>query len=196
MITSEKLDKILPALAKVKSELGSVLKKANNPFFKSKYADLNTYLDEVEERLEKEGLLLLQPVESTGDLGQNVVSSRIFHVETGQFVESSMRLVGESDMQKAGSAVTYARRYTLGSLLAMKAEDDDGNTASNKTAKESQPAKLTPKTEPTVATAKPVNTASTTEKPSFRNKNKAAVAPAATTPAAVPAINMIPGDDL
>jgi hypothetical protein len=54
MITSEKLDKILPALANVKAELGAVLKSANNPFFKSKYADLNTYLDEVEERLKKE----------------------------------------------------------------------------------------------------------------------------------------------
>lgn len=115
---------IYPALAKVKSKLQAVIKGADNPFFKSKYADLNTHLDAVEPLLEENGLILLQPVLSYGDA--NVVSSQIIHVASGQSVSSSMRLVGETDMQKAGSGITYARRYTLGSLLSMKAEDDDG----------------------------------------------------------------------
>lgn len=124
MRISEKVDKVLPALAVVKSKLKAVTKGANNPFYKSKYADLNTHLDAVEPLLEENGLMLLQPVDTSGDV--NVVESRIVHTESGQFVGSAMKLVGEIDMQKAGSGVTYARRYTLGSLLSMKAEDDDG----------------------------------------------------------------------
>lgn len=172
------LNKILPALAKVKSQLGAVSKKANNPFFKSKYADLNTYLDEVEPLLEENGLLLLQPVVSYSD--HNVVVSRILHVESGQSVESSMKLVGDTDMQKAGSGITYARRYTLGALLSMKAEDDDGNHAAGKT--KTYAKKETTTTETTTKTAASTTPASTTsEEPkegrtSFRdrlkNKNK------------------------
>lgn len=130
MNTSTAVDKILPKLALVKAKLQAVTKGANNPFFKSKYADLNTYLEAVEPLLEDNKMILLQPISET--TANNVVESIIFDVESGQYVKSSMKLVGESDMQKAGSAVTYARRYTLGALLSMKAEDDDGNNASNK----------------------------------------------------------------
>jgi len=134
MIFSSETDKLFPALAKVKKELQAVSKSANNPFFKSKYADLNTYLDEVEPRLEKEGLMLLQPC-SVDSSGNNLVHSIIVHVESGQRVVSSMKLVGDAKMQDAGGGVTYARRYTLGAVLSMKAEDDDGNKVSGKTEK-------------------------------------------------------------
>lgn len=138
MKTSEKVDKILPALILVKSKLQAVAKSANNPFFKSKYADLNTYLDEVEKHLEVNGLVLLQPVSINPLTGANIVESIIMHAASGQFVSSEMTVVTkEQDMQKLGSAITYARRYTLGPLLAMKAEDDDGNTASNKAPRKS-----------------------------------------------------------
>lgn len=153
MKTSENLEKILPKLAQVKSKLEAVTKGANNPFFKSKYADLNTHLDAVEPLLQEAGLILLQPC-STSEIGQNRVSTVIVDSVSGQFVCSEMTLVGEKDMQKAGSAITYGRRYTLGSLLSMKAEDDDGNSASGKGNKTN-----TPKT-----TTTPSKTAATTAK--------------------------------
>lgn len=128
MIFTAENNKILTKLFKIKKELGAVVKSANNPFFKSKYADLNTYLDEVEPRLEADNMMLLQPC-SVDALGNNVVSSIIIDIESGQSVTSEMKLVGDNDMQKAGGGITYARRYTLGSLLSMQAEDDDGNTA-------------------------------------------------------------------
>lgn len=131
MKSSDQLDKLLPALAVVKANLSGVKKGTKNTFFKSSYADLNAHLEAVETLLEENGLVLLQPVNNLPE--GNVVSSRIYHVGSGQFVESSMKLIGENDMQKAGSAVTYARRYTLGSLLSMQAVDDDGNAASGKT---------------------------------------------------------------
>lgn len=137
------MDKILPALLKVKLNLQAVSKTSDNPFFKSKYADLNTHLEAVEPLLHENGLLLSQPV-TTSESG-NVVKSIIYHAESGQSVESSMLLIGETDMQKAGSAVTYARRYTLGALLSMRAEDDDGEASlgrKNKNSTKKAPSKL------------------------------------------------------
>jgi hypothetical protein len=133
MKTSEQLDKIIPALMTVKGKLQAVTKGANNPFFKSKYADLNTYLDEVEPLLAENELVLFQPVRVADITGANIVASIIMH-KSGQFISSEMNVAaGNLDAQKLGAAVTYFRRYTLGALLAMKAEDDDGNTASGKT---------------------------------------------------------------
>lgn len=160
MRTSENVDKVLPALAVVKSKLQAVTKGANNPYFKSKYADLNTHLDAVEPLLEENGLVLFQPTEATTE--GNVVKSVVVHPESGQFVESSIKLVGEADMQKVGSAVTYGRRYTLGSLLSMKAEDDDGESAVGR-------GKKTTTTKS--AAAKPA-TKKASGKPSFRDRKK------------------------
>lgn len=112
----------------VKQELGSVKKTSNNPFFKSKYADLNSHLDLVEPVLEKHGLVLLQPTRCTSAT-TSMVETQIHDVETGAMVTSALPVQGD-DMQKLGSAITYARRYTLGALLGLKAEDDDGNIAS------------------------------------------------------------------
>lgn len=190
MKTSEKVDKVLPALLKVKQNLQAVTKDTNNPFFKSKYADLNAYLDAVEPLLHENGLVLFQPVVETA--GVNMVTSRIYDAGTGQFVESSMKLIGDNDMQKAGSGVTYARRYTLGSLLSMKAEDDDGNSAAGKAKTTPPPAakqtvaaiatnveKNETKTEAPAAAPVAANA-----RPSFKRPAKTAAAPA---PAAAPA---------
>lgn len=139
---SEKIDKLLPKLAKVKANLNVLVKDANNPFFKSKYADLNQHLSEVEPKLNEQGLLLLQPCSYV--LGKNVVTSIIFDLESGQFIESSISIVGESKMQDSGGGVTYGRRYTLNALLVMTAEDDDGNTISGKTASKGSDKKPSP----------------------------------------------------
>ena len=169
MRVSEELDKILPALSKVKAGMGIVLKSASNPFFKSKYADLNAHLDVVEPLLQANGLLLFQPVEAT-DLG-NIVESRIYHPESGQFVSSVMKLIGETDMQKVGSAVTYARRYTLGSLLGMKADDDDGESSIGRNKPKGSSYK--PK-----SSTKSASKTKDSSKPSFANRGKSSAAPA------------------
>jgi len=128
MKTSEKVDVILPKLAKALNELGSVKKGADNPFFKSKYADLNTHIDVAEKALNSQGLMLLQPVNR--DERGSFVESIIIDPSSGQYVSSVMDLLlTKQDMQNMGSAVTYARRYTLSALLSMQAEDDDGNSA-------------------------------------------------------------------
>lgn len=118
------MKELLKKLSEVKKEIGAISKDSENPFFKSKYFDINKLIEQVEPKLEAHGLLLMQPIEA------NNVISVIYEVETGDKVQSMMKLPELNDPQKMGSAITYYRRYTLQSLLALQAEDDDGNRAS------------------------------------------------------------------
>lgn len=121
------MKELLTALSNVKKEVGKLSKTETNPFFKSKYFDINSLIEQVEPLLEKNGLLLLQPILN------GVVISEIYHIETSQYVSSAIALGNITDPQKLGSAITYYRRYTLQSLLGLQAEDDDANKASQLT---------------------------------------------------------------
>ena len=118
---------IYAKLNEVKKEIGAISKDSTNPFFKSKYFDINSLLKHVEPLLQKNGLLLLQPII------KGEVFSEIIDVESGDSVTSSIPLPQIEDPQKIGSCVSYYRRYTLNSLLSLQAEDDDGNIASKAT---------------------------------------------------------------
>ncbi len=117
---------IYKKLYEAKKEIGKISKDSKNPFFKSKYFDVNSLLEHVEPILQKHDLLLLQPIL------EGKVSTIIIDVESGDKVVSDIVLPSLNDPQKLGSAITYYRRYTLQSLLGLQAEDDDGNKASNK----------------------------------------------------------------
>jgi len=123
----EKTINIYSRLSEVKKEIGAISKDSTNPFFKSKYFDINGLLKHTEPLLQKNGLLLLQPI------SEGLVYSQIIDVESGDKVESSIALPQMNDPQKLGSAITYYRRYTLQSLLGLQAEDDDANAASKAT---------------------------------------------------------------
>lgn len=114
---------IYKKLAELKKEVGKISKKETNPFFKSKYFDINGLIEHLEPLLEKHNLLLLQPIES------NKVSSVLVDYESGEQIQSSLELPHYDDPQKMGSCITYYRRYTLQSLLGLQAEDDDANSA-------------------------------------------------------------------
>ena len=114
------ISKLAAAMAAIKP----VAKEATNPHFRSRYADLNTILAEVKPVLHKHGLYILQPIED------GEVFTRIVDAETGATVcESSLPLSMTGTPQQRGSEITYYRRYTLQSLLALEAEDDDANAA-------------------------------------------------------------------
>lgn len=119
-------------LNKVKKEIGAISKDNTNPFFKSKYFDINSLLRHVEPLLQKNGLLLLQPIY------KGYVISEIIEIESGEKIQSGLQLPEMDDPQKLGSAVTYYRRYTLQSLLGLQAEDDDANSASQATKSQKQ----------------------------------------------------------
>lgn len=124
-------------ILEVKKKIGTLSKNSANPFFKSKYLDLNSLLVHIEPLLIEQGLLLTQPIID------GLVISRIIDTETGAtLLESSLSLPTIQDPQKLGSCITYYRRYTLKSLISIAEDDDDGNDAS-KGAKESQLPNLT-----------------------------------------------------
>jgi hypothetical protein len=108
-------------LWKAKHEIKGVTKGKDNPFFKSKYADLNAILDAVEPILLKYDLIILQPI-----LDGHVVT-QIIDCENGDMVESRLHLPVVTDPQKQIAGVTYFRRATLQSLLSLQALDSDGN---------------------------------------------------------------------
>ena len=119
-------------LNEVKKEIGAISKDATNPFFKSKYFDINSLLKHVEPLLQKNGLLLLQPII------KGEVFSEIVDIESGESVTSSIPLPQIDDPQKIGSCVSYYRRYTLQSLISLQYEDDDANSASQATKSQKQ----------------------------------------------------------
>ena len=118
-------------LFKAKKELGAVTKKSDNPFFKSSYADLNQHLETVEPVLKKFGMMLLQPpgANSSG----NYVHTMIVHVESGQWINSTIKIPNSiTDSQKIGAAITYFRRFAINSMLSLRSVDDDGNSLGGK----------------------------------------------------------------
>ena len=117
---------LLKKIHKIKNEVGKISKDSKNPFFKSSYTDINSLLEQIEPLLEKEGLILLQPIRD------NQVYSEVIDLETGNSMFSALTLPEITDPQKIGSAITYYRRYTLTSLFALQSEDDDGNLASDR----------------------------------------------------------------
>ena len=103
-----------------------------NPHFKSRYASLGAIMAVVKPPLEKRGIRLSQPIVDAGD-GRIAVETRVSNGEGGFGVIGYFPLPDVTDPQKIGSAITYARRYSLSCAFALVAEeDDDGNAASAK----------------------------------------------------------------
>jgi len=118
---------IVAALAAAQSQMGKALKDAENPHFRSKYADLASVMGACMPALNANGIAVIQPVVET-EFGR-AVSTRFLH-GSGDSLECNVPLiVQKNDMQGLGSAVTYARRYGLMSLAGIAPEDDDGNAA-------------------------------------------------------------------
>lgn len=122
----------LKDLIKVQKELEVVKKSSRNPFFESNYADLNAHLEAAIPVLNANGFVLTQSTTVIQDSVKgsvNLVVTKISHAKSGLAEEAALAVPLTDDMQKLGAAVTYARRYALSSMLAMQAEDDDGETA-------------------------------------------------------------------
>lgn len=124
---------IYKKLAEVKTKIGKLTKDTANPFFKSKYADINQLIEITDPLLLEVGLLALQPIQD------GYLITKIVDIESGEEIVSSLKLPEITDPQKVGSAITYYRRYTLKSLLNIQEEDDDANKAAGN--HKAQPAK-------------------------------------------------------
>jgi hypothetical protein len=121
MNKSESIKNIAGALVKFQASVSKVAKESNNPFFKSKYASLANILSTIQKPLSDCGLAISQFPD--GD----ALTTIILHAESGEWMESSyvMPVAKQNDPQAMGSAMTYARRYALGSILNLNIDDDD-----------------------------------------------------------------------
>ena len=132
ILKSESLAKLAPALVKAQKSMGAALKDSKNPFFKSKYADLNAIIDAAIPALNAEGIAVLQTPEVVygTDKMVPVIQTVLLH-ESGEFIAGRSEIVAakSNDPQAAGSATTYARRYGLQAMVTLKAEDDDDEQA-------------------------------------------------------------------
>ena len=122
---------IYKKILEAQKKIGAIKKDKTNPFFKSKYADINAYIEEVKPILNDCGLIIIQPLST--DSGKNVLKTVIIDADNGDDIKSRMELPENPDPQKMGAIITYFRRYAIQSLLFLQAEDDDANSASNNT---------------------------------------------------------------
>lgn len=131
MNKSENINELATALHQAQSEMSGAKKSSNNPYFKSKYADLYEIINCAKGPLASNGLSFSQfPVSDAGSAGVETV---IMH-NSGQWISNSFMLpCSKCDPQGMGSAITYARRYGLQSALGIPSEDDDGNAATSPT---------------------------------------------------------------
>jgi hypothetical protein len=133
MIKSEAINELATALAKAQGEICAAKKDSENPFFKSKYADLASVWSAIKEPLSKNGLSIVQTIDcKKDDLFEVYVETVLLH-SSGQFLTSLIPVRAKDDSaQGMGSAITYARRYALAAIVGVYQDDDDGNAASGK----------------------------------------------------------------
>jgi ERF superfamily len=119
------------ALVKAQRAFGPALKDKTNPAFRSKYADLGACLDAVMDALNDNGIALMQRMHPHDG---GVCVETIFVHESGEQLSAGSLSVPatKQDAQWYGSAMTYARRYSVMAACGIAPEDDDGNAATKK----------------------------------------------------------------
>ena len=119
---------IAAALVKAQKEFGPALKTSTNPAFRSRYADLSACVEAVIDALNNNDIYLMQPTHECTD---GVIVETIFIHSSGEQISSGKLHVPATkhDAQGYGSALTYARRYSLMAACGIAPEDDDGNSA-------------------------------------------------------------------
>ena len=141
------MKELFTALASAQAEMEAATKDSNNPFFKSKYADLNSVMGAVKPALARHGLAFIQICHDAENCAK--VETVIVHKSGEQFMCGAVSVpVSKVDAQGYGSALTYARRYSLSSAFGVGAEDDDGNAAAK-----AMPVKMTAEREETWRTS-------------------------------------------
>jgi hypothetical protein len=126
-IKENKMSEIAKAIIQFHNEVGKVAKNSTNPYFKSKYGDLNAYLEVIKQPLANAGLAMVQMPITNG------LKTILMHT-SGEKLESECTIPElttncKNKSQDLGSAITYLRRYMLASFLGLNAEDDDGQSA-------------------------------------------------------------------
>lgn len=151
----------------------AVKKTAVNDHFKNSYAELNDVIDLVIPALNELNVVVLQyPIEPPFE-NNLALRTHLYDTESGEEFQSTLVIpLEKQNAQGIGSAITYARRYALVSLLGLKQQDDDGNAASSNEKQIQRPA-VSGASKPFFASKSSKPTAKTeTAKPPVRGKGK------------------------
>jgi len=119
------------AFIAAKKKFAPALKASTNPHYKSKYADLSACIEAVDDAFLESGIVMYQ---ETIESNEGVIVETILLHESGDSLRCGRLFVPaqKRDPQGFGSALTYARRYSLMAAVGIAPEDDDGNAASKK----------------------------------------------------------------
>ena len=133
MNQSQDITELSRAMLQVQQSIRPAMKDATNPFTRSNYATLNSVMESCRDALLSQGILFTQlPCPAPVELGAGHIGleTRLIHAESGQWI-SSMAVIPlpKNDPQGMGSAITYARCYSLCAMLGIVTEDDDGESA-------------------------------------------------------------------
>lgn len=123
------MKEIAQALVLAQMKFQPALKNSQNPHFRSKYADLGACIEAVIDALHTHDIALIQ---HTAESDKGVIISTTFLHRSGEIYEAGSLFVpaAQQTPQAYGSALTYARRYSLMTACGIAPEDDDGNEAS------------------------------------------------------------------
>lgn len=128
------MQNVLQALKRAQAKIEDPKKAKVNPHFKSKYVDLNAVLAAIGQACDEEGLVVTQTIDmlagAPGKPDTNFLVTTLYHAESAEYIKSAFPLPADATPQQLGSAITYARRYSLMAMFCLGAEDDDGNAAS------------------------------------------------------------------
>jgi len=133
MAQSETIGKLAEALSKAQGAMRPASKDKDNPYFKSKYADLASIWDAVRKPLSDNGLSVIQTLLNP-ESGLGIIVVTTLAHSSGEWMNSYLQLTpSKGDPQGVGAAITYGRRFGLAAITGMCSddEDDDGNSNSD-----------------------------------------------------------------
>lgn len=151
MQKSETIGELAKALALAQAEIEGAKKDSENPFFRSKYADLASVRDACQSALSKQGIAVVQvPATAVMENATVVSVETLMMHSSGEWISGDLGAVPvKDDPQGIGSCITYLRRYALAAFAGVAPEDDDGNAASQGNGK--PPARTAAKNKPNEA---------------------------------------------
>lgn len=129
MESSQEIGTLAAALSKAQGIMKAAQLDGTNPFFNSKYSTLASIIEASRQALAANELAIVQGVSTEGDPLVVKISTMLIH-SSNQWIKETLTVrPAKVGIHELASAITYARRIALGSLLAIYADDDDGNLA-------------------------------------------------------------------
>ena len=154
MLKSDSIAKLAEALSKVQGQLKAAKKDSINPFFHSKYADLDSVWEACRNPLAEQGLAVSQLLDMAE---QGVIIETMLMHTSGEWLGGRLHLVPlKTDPQSIGSAISYGRRYSLAAILGITQEDDDAEATTQRASSLDKPVEPTQPTLPSAGRTSPI----------------------------------------